>query len=82
LGVSNVWLTHFVPRLMGGLPFRGPGYWSETATLPFQPRRLRRNVLDLPPGGVPPGITHMSRPSINIVFTFPIIALEGGGGGN
>ena len=38
--------------------------------------RLRRNVLDLPQV-VFQGITHIA-PSINIVFTFPIIALKAG----
>jgi amino acid transporter len=40
------------------------------------PARLRRNVLDLPQV-VFQGITHIA-PSINIVFTFPIIALKAG----
>ena len=44
---------------------------SNTATA-----RLRRNVLDLPQV-VFQGITHIA-PSINIVFTFPIIALKAG----
>jgi hypothetical protein len=44
---------------------------SKTATA-----RLRRNVLDLPQV-VFQGITHIA-PSINIVFTFPIIALKAG----
>ena len=38
--------------------------------------RLRRNVLDLPQV-VFQGITHIA-PSINVVFTFPIIALKAG----
>jgi amino acid transporter len=40
------------------------------------PTRLRRNVLDLPQV-VFQGITHIA-PSINVVFTFPIIALKAG----
>ncbi len=40
------------------------------------PTRLRRGVLDLPQV-VFQGITHIA-PSINIVFTFPIIALKAG----
>src|SRR5260370_30799441 len=48
---------------------------AETASNTATPR-LRRNVLDLPQV-VFQGITHIA-PSINIVFTFPIIALKAG----
>ena len=50
---------------------------AETASNTSTPR-LRRNVLDLPQV-VFQGITHIA-PSINIVFTFPIIALKAGPG--
>jgi amino acid transporter len=46
------------------------------ATEAAAPTRLRRGVLDLPQV-VFQGITHIA-PSINIVFTFPIIALKAG----
>ena len=45
---------------------------AETASNTAAGPRLRRNVLDLPQV-VFQGITHIA-PSINIVFTFPIIA--------
>ena len=48
---------------------------AETVSNTAAPR-LRRNVLDLPQV-VFQGITHIA-PSINIVFTFPIIALKAG----
>jgi amino acid transporter len=48
---------------------------AETASNTAAPR-LRRNVLDLPQV-VFQGITHIA-PSINVVFTFPIIALKAG----
>ena len=48
---------------------------AETASNTATPR-LRRNVLDLPQV-VFQGITHIA-PSINIVFTFPIISLKAG----
>jgi amino acid transporter len=46
------------------------------ATETAAPTRLRRGVLDLPQV-VFQGVTHIA-PSINIVFTFPIIALKAG----
>jgi amino acid transporter len=49
---------------------------AETASNTAAGPRLRRNVLDLPQV-VFQGITHIA-PSINIVFTFPIIALKAG----
>ena len=49
---------------------------AETASNTAAGPRLRRSVLDLPQV-VFQGITHIA-PSINIVFTFPIIALKAG----
>src|SRR5580704_890322 len=62
-------------RLRNEVSQRGPAMTAQAATTGTT-ARLQRNVLGLPQV-VFQGITHIA-PSINVVFTFPVIALKAG----